>query len=134
MIHFKNTNKSYSVIVGMLMLAVLGLLAGTYPASGADVSKTDFSGTQIVAVEEVLGSPENFSGTMGVTGKVMSIEQSRSLFFLGCKGAISCACLEMPVEFSGQMPEIGNEVVVFGEISTTDAGKFVFKAQEVKPQ
>ncbi len=122
------------VVAGILMTAVLGFCVLSNPVSSADTSKTDYSETEIVAVEEVLASPENFSGTMGVTGKVMSIEQSRSMFFLGCKGVISCACAEMPVEFEGEMPEIGSDVVVFGEITTTEAGKYVFKGQEVKSQ
>lgn len=133
--YYKNTRASWAV-TGILMTVVLGFCAWTYPVSSADTSKADYNGTEIVPVEEVLGNPGNFSGIIGVTGKVMSIEQSRSLFFLGCKsqGAISCACAEMPVKYEGQMPEIGSDVVVFGEITTTESGKNVFEGQEVKPQ
>lgn len=136
MVYYKNTNASLVVVVGILMAAVLGICAWTYPVSSTDASKTDYNGTKIVTVEEVLGNPGNFSGIIGVTGKVMSIEQSRSMFFLGCKsqGVISCACAEMPVKYEGQMPEIGSDIVVFGEIKTTEAGKNVFEGQEVKPQ
>lgn len=130
----KITQASWVVVAGILMTAVLGFYVWTYPVSSTDTSKGDYNETKIVAIEEVLASPQNFSGTMGVIGKVMSIEQSRSMFFLGCKGAISCACAEMPVKYDGQMPEIGSDVVVFGEVTTADSGKYVFEGQEVKSQ
>ena len=134
MIHNKNTHASW-VVTGILMAVVLGFCAWTYPVSSADTSKTDYNGTEIVPAEEVLGNPGNFSGIIiGVTGKVMSIEKSRSMFFLSCKSAGSCACAEMPVKYEGQMPEIGSDVVVFGEIETTEAGKYVFEGREVKSQ
>ncbi len=133
MIHTKNTHALWA-ITGILMAVVLGFCAWTYPVSSADTSKTDYNGTEIVPAEEVLGSPGNFSGIIGVTGKVMSVEQPRSMFFLGCKGTVSCACSEMPVKYDGQMPEIGSDVVVFGKINTTEAGKFVFEGQEVKSE
>jgi hypothetical protein len=132
--YYKITQASWVVVVGILMTAVLGFCVWTYPVSSTDTSITDYNQTEIVAVEEVLASPENFTGTIGVTGKVMSIDQSKSMFFMGCKGPISCACSEMPVKFGGEMPEIGSDVVVFGEIATTEAGKYVFKGQEVKSQ
>jgi len=132
--YYKITQASWVVVAGILMTAVLGFYVWTYPVSSTDTSKADYNETKIVAIEEVLASPQNFSGTMGVTGKVMSIEQSRSMFFLGCKGVVSCACAEMPVKYDGQMPEIGSEVVVFGEITTAESGKYVFKGQEVRSQ
>ncbi len=130
----KITQVSWMVVAGILMTIVLGFSVWTYPVSSTDTLKGDYNETKIVAIEEVLASPQNFSGTMGVTGKVMSIEQSRSMFFLGCKGVISCACAEMPVKYDGQMPEIGSEVTVFGEVTTADSGKYVFEGQEVKSQ
>lgn len=133
MIHNKNTHASWAV-TGILMALILGFCAWTYPVSSADTSKTNYNGTEIVPVEEVLANPGNFSGIIGVTGKVMSIEQPRSMFFLGCKSAGSCVCAEMPVKYEGEMPEIASDVVVFGEIGTTEAGKNIFEAQEVKPQ
>jgi len=135
MMNNKNIHALWT-IVGIFMALVLGFCVWIYPVCSADTSKTDYSGTEIMPVEEVLGNPGNFSGIIGVTGKVMSIEQSRSMFFLGCKsqGVVSCACAEMPVKYEGQMPEIGSDVVVFGEIETTDAGKYVFVGQEVKSQ
>ncbi|MCX6677978.1 MAG: hypothetical protein NTU95_08560 [Methanothrix sp.] len=134
MMYSKITQASRVVVAGILMVAVLGFCAGTSPASGADASKADYTETEIVALENVLASPENFTGTIGVTGKVISIDQSKSMFFMGCIGAISCACAEMPVKIFGEMPEIGSEVVVYGEITTTETGKYVFKGQEVKSQ
>ncbi len=104
----------------------------TFPASSAD---SDAAGeTKILAVEEVLGTPENFTDPMGVSGKVMNIDQAKSMFFLGCKTASSCNCAKMPVKYEGKMPEIGSDIIVFGEITTTDEGKFIFTGKEVKPQ
>ena len=132
--YYKITQASLVVVAAILMTAVLGLCVWTYPVSGTDTSKADYSETEIVAVEKVLASPENFTSTIGVIGKVMSIDQSKSMFFMGCIGAISCACAEMPIKIVGEMPEIGSEVVVYGEITTTEAGKYIFNGQEVKSQ
>ena len=125
------------MFVGILMATVLGLCAWTYPASGTDSSMTNADATggmKIVPVADVLKSPENFSGTMGVAGRVIKIDQSKSMFFLGCKTSTPCACAVMPVKYAGQMPEIGSDIVVIGNITTTEAGKFIFEGQEVKPE
>jgi hypothetical protein len=132
MSYYKNTHSSRALTAMVLMALVLGFYACTYPASSADSNAAD--GTKIVAVEEVLGTPEDFSGAMGVSGKVMNIDQAKSMFFLGCKTASSCNCAKMPVKYEGKMPEIGSDIIVFGEITTTDAGKFIFEGKEVKPQ
>lgn len=122
------------VVAGILMAIVLGFCSWTYPVSSADTPKADYDGIKTVAVEEVLASPENFTGTIGVTGVVMDIDQSKSMFFLGCKSASPCACAKMPVKYEGQMPEIGSDIVVYGEIGTTDARKYIFEGQEVELQ
>ncbi len=133
---YKNTQASWIVIAGILMAVVLGFCAWTYPVTSADASHTNYNGTKTVAVEEVLASPENFTGTIGVTGLVANIDQSKSMFFLSCKsqGAVSCACAKMPVKYDGQMPAVGSDIVVFGEIVTTEEGKYIFEGKEVKPQ
>ena len=137
MMFHKSIHASKMMFVGILMVMVLGLCTWTYPVSSADSSMTNAdatNGTKIVAVEDVLKSPENFSGTMGVAGRVMNIDQSKSMFFLGCKTSTPCACAMMPVKYGGQMPEIGSDIVVIGKITTTEAGKFIFEGQEVKPE
>ena len=132
--YYKITQASLVVVAAILMTAVLGLCVWTYPVSGTDTSKADYSETEILLSKKCLPSPENFTSTIGVIGKVMSIDQSKSMFFMGCIGAISCACAEMPIKIVGEMPEIGREVVVYGEITTTEAGKYIFNGQEVKSQ
>lgn len=137
MMFHKDIHVSMVTFVGILMAIVLGLCAWTYPVSSAASSMTNANttnGMKIVAVEDVLKSPENFSGTMGVAGRVIKIDQSKSMFFLGCKTSTPCACAMMPVKYGGQMPEIGSDIVVIGKITTTEAGKYIFEGQEVKPE
>ena len=137
MMFHKNIHASRAMFVGILMAIVLGLCAWTYPVSSEDSSMTNAdatNGKKIVAVEDELKSPENFSGTMGVAGRVIRIDQSKSMFFLGCKTSTPCACAMMPVKYGGQMPEIGSDIVVIGKITTTEAGKFIFEGGEVKPE
>jgi len=136
MLH-KKIHASKAMFVGILMAIVLGLCTWTYPVSSADSSMTNDNATggmKIVAVEDVLKSPENFSGTLGVDGRVMKVDQSKSMFFLGCKTSTPCACALMPVKYAGQMPEIGSDIVVIGKITTTEAEKYIFEGQEVKPE
>ncbi len=134
--YYRNTQASWVVVAGILIAVALGFCAWTYPVSSTDAPKTDYNGTKTVAVEEVLASPENFTGTIGVIGLVANIDQSKSMFFLGCKsqGAVSCACAKMPVKYEGQMPTVGSDIVVFGKIITTEEGKYIFEGKEVKLQ
>ncbi len=133
---YGNTQVSLIIVSGLLMAIFLGFCAWTYPVSSTDASKTNNNGTELIAVEEVLASPQNFTGAIGVTGQVANIDQSKSMFFLSCKsqGAVSCACAKMPVKYEGQMPAIGSDIIVFGEIVTTGEGKYIFQGKEVKPQ
>lgn len=133
---YKNIQAPWVVVAGILMAVVLGFCACTYPVSSTDASQTNYNGTRTIAVEDVLASPQNFTGIIGVIGQVASIDQSKSMFFLGCKsqGGVSCACAKMPVKFEGQMPAIGSDIIVFGEIVTTSVGKYIFEGKEVKPQ
>lgn len=119
-------------MAGMLMAFVLGFYVCTYPASSMDTAKAESNvtnTTKIVTVDEVIKNPEKFNGTIGVTGKVVSIDNSKSLFFLGCEDI----CVKMPVEYKGQLPEVGDNIVVFGETITVNDGKRVFEGLEIKP-
>ncbi len=131
--HHKNMHALGMILAGLLMAFVLGSNVWTYPASGMDIAKTDASvtnETKIVAVDEVVKNPEKFNGTIGVTGKVVSIDKSKSIFFLGCEDI----CVKMPVEYKGQMPEVNSDIVIFGEIRTINDGKRIFEGQAIKPE
>ncbi len=133
----KNRYPSGVILAGIMMALALGFCTWTCPAYGVDSSETDAGGAEIVPVQDVLASPENFTGTISVSGLVMNIDQAKSMFFLSCKTAMStgsCACAKMPVKYGGQMPEVGSNVIVTGEVTTTTAGKYIFEGKEVKPE
>lgn len=133
---FRNTQVSMIIVAGILMAITLGFCTSIYPVSGANSSETNYDGIKTVPVEDVLASPQNFTGTIGVIGQVGNIDQSKSMFFLSCKlpGGVSCACAKMPVKYAGQMPSIGSDIIVYGEVITTDEGKYMFQGEEAKPQ
>lgn len=49
-------------------------------------------------------------------------------------GVVTCAIIQIPVSFDGQMPAVKDFVIVQGMLSQTSNGKLLFKAAEIKPQ
>ena len=88
----------------------------------------DFGKTALVAVDQVVNDPEKFTGLIGVNGSVSSVDESKSMFTLGCEDA----CIPMPVKFDGQLPKEGTNVIAYGEVTKTKKGKYVFVAREIK--
>lgn len=72
--------------------------------------------------------PNSYIGFLGVEGTVLKIDESNSIFLVGCQDA----CIFMPVKYSGQMPDLKSEIIVFGEIIKQENGRYIFQGKEVK--
>jgi cytochrome c-type biogenesis protein CcmE len=127
------TKKSY--IVALVVILIVAVIPGIYllrkSGEEADVPEADADTPAIVDVDMIASHPENFlEGTIGVSGKVVKVDESSTSFALGCDDA----CIMLPVTYSGMMPELGSQIVVYGEVKEAEGGRYVFAGNDVKAQ
>ena len=120
-----------SFVTAVAAIVLIGVGFGAYLlASKSSQHRTTVKGfgkTTLVAVDQVVSDPEKFTGLIGVNGSVSSVDESKSMFTLGCEDA----CVLMPVRFDGQLPKVGTDVTAFGKIQKNEQGKFLFVAKEL---
>ena len=123
--------KRRAFVTAIAAIVLIGVGFGAYLlASKSSEHRTTVAGfgkTTLVAVDQVVNDPEKFTGLLGVNGSVSSVDESRSIFTLGCEDA----CVLMPVRFDGQLPKVGTNVTAFGKIQKNEQGKFLFVAKEL---
>jgi cytochrome c-type biogenesis protein CcmE len=127
------TRKSY--VVAMVIILIIAVIPGIYLlrrfGEGASTPEADADTPAVVDVDTIASRPENFlEGSLGVTGKVVRVDESNTSFTLGCDDE----CLMMPVTYSGSMPTLGSQIVVYGEVKEAEGGRYVFEGNEVKSQ
>ncbi|MBU2577609.1 hypothetical protein KKA69_02135 [Patescibacteria group bacterium] len=119
--------------IGMgLLLATIGIYYLTNLAKKT-TSQKEISNQpiKIVNAEEVVYAPDHYKGFLGVEGKVIKVDESKSIFFLlGCEDA--CATTAMPVKYNGQMPKEERWIIVYGELGKQEDGRYIFLGKEVK--
>lgn len=116
-------------IIGICLL--LGIVLGVYLAknhAGKSNPQSQNESASIKRVDEVVRVPHLYIGFLGVEGTVIEIDESKSIFLLGCEDA----CGFMPVEYKGQMPEVKSQIIVYGELKKQEDERFIFQAKEVK--
>lgn len=111
------------ILTAFLTIAMLGFSG----AGRADWQKGQASPAKIVTVDEVATHPERFQGPIGVLGRVVRVDESKSLFGLGCEDA----CILMPIRYKGRLSKLGSQVTAYGEVKKTEGGRYVFEAQQV---
>lgn len=126
------TRKSY--VVALVIILIVAVIPGIYllrrSGEGANLPEANSDKPTVVDVDAIAKHPESFLGTIGVTGKVIKVDESNTTFALGCEDE----CLMMPVIYSGAMPDLGSQVVVYGEVKEAEGGRYVFEGNEVKSQ
>ncbi|MCL4511165.1 MAG: hypothetical protein M1470_08865 [Bacteroidetes bacterium] len=124
--------KRRAFITAIAAIVLIGVGFGAYLlASKSSEHRSTVEGlrkTTLIAVDQVVSGPEKFTGLIGVNGSVSSVDESKSMFTLGCEDA----CVLMPVKFDGQLPEQGTNVVAYGKVEKNEQGKYIFVAQELK--
>ena len=116
------------IMVWIIALLVLGLTAVYQVQQHNNLSKNTAKALSVVDVEEVIGSPEQYTGHIAVSGHVIKSEASHSYFVFGCPDG----CLSMMVKYKGLIPRAGTDVVAYGEIRKSLQGKYFFEATETK--
>ncbi len=114
-----------AILFSILLFAVFSL---KNIHAKSDGNKKEEIKIEIVSVDDVIRSPEEYKSYIGVQGTVSKVNKSKKVFLLGCEDA----CIYMPVKFEGTMPDAENKIIVYGEISKQKDGKYIFHAKEVR--
>ncbi len=127
------TGKSYIIVLVIVLL--VALIPGIYFlqrfGDKIDSPEADADTPAVVDVDAIARHPEDFiEEPVGVSGKVVKVDESNTSFALGCDDE----CLMMPVTYSGAMPKLGSQIVVYGEVKKAEGGKYVFEGNDVKAQ
>lgn len=93
---------------------------------------------EIVGVDALMQAPQKYKGKIQVEGAVARVIADKKIIVLldrkeweECgEEAESCSKYKLPVQFSGDFPNIKEEVVFEGEIKKPD-GRFVFVATSI---
>ncbi len=117
--------------IGLLLAAILGIYSVRNTAEKLTEERESSSQpTAVISVDKVVRAPGQYKGFVGVEGVVAGIDESKGMFLLGCEDA----CIAMPVKYGSQMPEVKSQIVVYGEITEREDGRYVFQGKEVKPK
>lgn len=122
----------YLVSLGALILILAGV---AFSQSGRFLSPTPQAG--IVGVDALMGAPENYKGVIQLEGAVTAaIPEKKLLVLIDRKeweqcGKDTCALYKLPVQWTGTMPKIHDEILVQGEIKES-SGKLIFSASKLE--
>lgn len=85
--------------------------------------------TKVYDVEDVVQKPEQYTGKIGVSGKVIKNDSKKMMLTLGCEDA----CILMPVRYSAENKFSGSDknITAIGEIKQEN-GKYYFDAVDIK--
>ncbi len=110
--------KTTQIISLVFVLTILG--CSLKPNSDSETAK-------IIKIDDVIESPENFKGTISVSGIVLNTDKSKNYFEIGCEDA----CVYLPVQYAGELPKDKKEIILTGTL-IKDADKYYFKANNFK--
>lgn len=113
--------------IGLLLAVVFVIYLLGKPGGKTVTPETNVNLSKVVDIDEIARHPDHFKGSIEVVGRVVKVDESKAIFVLGCEDV----CVAMPVRYGGQMPNLGSEVVVYGEIKETE-GKYIFEGQQIK--
>ncbi len=120
-------------IAAIAIILLVAFLPGIYllkRLGEADSPEANSDKPEIVNIDMVARNPEVFKDPIGVTGKVIKVDEPNATFALGCKDG----CVTVPVKYDGKMPELGTQVVVYGAVTSAEDGLYVFEGKSVKPK
>lgn len=122
--------KRYFVIITAILIFVLAGV-GVFKLSRSSVANESGNDvaelTTIRSADDILRNPSKFTGYVAVAGKVAMVDESNSMFGLGC----SDGCLILPVKYSGEIPEKNSDVTVYGEVKKVDGKGYIFEGEKV---
>lgn len=135
--------KKVLIIFAALAILVIGVYFYPFSRNSEDqVIPEPGVADKILTVTDLCTRPERFTGDIKILGVVRTIKNDKNLFGLADiddpdasqpSGCSSCGDLTVPVLNPGEMPEIGDRVIVTGRVEESPEG-LVFAAKEVEKQ
>jgi len=122
------TFRSIIMVIALLVIAASGINCSKSSDNQNAQARAEKSSPKVVSVDKLVRRPDKFKGTIGVNGAVSKLDEAKGVFVLGCGDA----CVSLPVKFQGKMPAVGTKVTVYGEITKTEDGKYVFAGQRIE--
>jgi hypothetical protein len=122
-----------AIIFGAAALLVSAELVPSYGQNDSTVTDTTLS------VDELAKSPKGFADReITVTGVVGAVVPKQKIFtiidqseYAECK-VVTCARYEIPIDFTGKLPDPEQVVMVTGKLVQPKPGRFLFKAKRVE--
>jgi len=121
------------IIIGAAVLFVCLVLPD--PSYG----QNDSTVTDTLSVDKLAKDPKGFADReITVTGVVGAVVPKQKLFtiidqseYAECK-VVTCARYEIPIDFTGKLPDPEQVVMVTGKLVQPQPGRFLFKAKRVE--
>jgi len=121
------------IVVGVALLAI----SVVSPVSSH--GQSDSMVTDTLDVDKLAKDPKKFADReIAVTGVVGAVVPKQQLFtiigqseYAECK-VVTCARYEIPIEFTGTLPDPEQVVLVTGKLVQARPGRFLFKAKRVE--
>jgi hypothetical protein len=123
-----------TIILGAAVLLFCTVLpVASYGQNDSTVTDTTLS------VDELAKNPKEFvDREITVTGVVGAVVPKQKIFtiidqseYAECK-VVTCARYEIPIDFSGKLPDPEQVVVVTGKLVQPQPGRFLFKAKRME--
>lgn len=114
-----------TIVIGVIMGTLLAIYYVKPHILGANQPDTKIHQT-VAAVDQVVRHPDKYKGPVTVSGKLIQIDESDTLFSLGCEDA----CVAMPVRYAGTLPPVESDIIIYGKVIRED-GKYLFEAESV---
>ena len=126
----------------MLILAMVCLLIVLNVSCVRQSGSIGLKQTTIVNVDDFAADPGAYSGVIAISGVVSYIKPENAVFGIidtreyELCGVVTCAANEIPISvpssrFSGELPEVEDEVLVYGKIVNSADG-YVLDALRVE--
>lgn len=117
---------SQPIFLTILIILFLGaiILLVNYKKPSETKATIDAS---VWPVEKVAFNPAQYPGYIGLRGTVNKIVDNQT-FVLGCQDA----CVAVPIKYDGQSPDLGQEIIIYGQLSEQN-GQYTFVAETLKP-
>ena len=130
-----------SHLVSLVALALLGVVAAAGCGGGRSTAKSAATPTvsDEIGVERLAKDPAAFNGRqITLRGVVADVAPQRRLFtvidlteYNACR-ELNCSSYEVPIAFSGALPETAQSVRIVGRLSQPAPGRYLVQAAKVE--
>jgi hypothetical protein len=121
------------------ILVSVALLAISVVSPISSYGQSDSTVTDTLKVDKLAKDPKGFADReITITGVVGAVVPRQKLFtiidqseYAECK-VVTCARYEIPIDFTGKLPDPEQVVMVTGRLVQPQPGRFLFKAKRVE--